>query len=174
MNDEGQAIYSSFVTRVKENLLINDRTPDEWWAHFGLRIETNNLNPEICKSLLIQIANLYQEASYYYSISNASFSALEGSQSSEHTKKYKQVVDQLRAEKPDEKLPAAATIENLVKAEENVIYSAIATAKIAREFWKTILDSLNTTRKIIDTASMNNGIEAKMSQYGDKYHEGDE
>jgi len=71
--DAGEEIYTSFSARIKNNLLIFDKTINEWWGHFGLRIDTDNLNPENCKQYLIRVSNLYQEASYYYSLANASF-----------------------------------------------------------------------------------------------------
>jgi len=159
--EAGEETFHSFGARVRENLLIFDKTIPEWWKHFGMRIEVDNLNPENCKEIAKKIANLYQEASYYYSLANSSTSALESSQLSTHTEKYAEVVASYRNNK--EKIPAAATIENLVKAEEDEIYSAIATAKITKDFFKTVLDSLNTCRKIIDTATINSGIEAKIN-----------
>lgn len=161
----GEEIHSSFSARVQKNLEIYNKTIDEWWQHFGIRIETDNLNPEICKQLLIKISNLYSEASYYYSLANSSSSALESSQATNHTEQYAKVISSFRDK--NEKLPAAATIEQLVKAEQNEVYSAIATSKIVKDFFKTILDSLNTIRKIIDTATINNGIEAKLVRNND-------
>jgi hypothetical protein len=159
--EEGEEVLSSFAGRVKNNLLIFDKTIDEWWEHFGTRIEADNLNPETCRELAKKIANLYQEASYYYSLANASSSALESSQASSHTEKYAEVVVSYTSN--GNKPPAAATIEQLVKADQDEVYSAIATAKITKDFFKTVLDSLNTCRKLLDMASINNGIEAKIS-----------
>ena len=168
--DSGEEIFSSFSERVKNNLLIYDKTISEWWSHFGIRIEEDNLNPEVCKQLLKRIANLYQEASFYYSWSSSSSNALESSQSSSHTERYAAVVNDYRGK--GEKVPAASTIEQLVKADQDEVYSAIATAKISKDFFKTILDSLNTTRRIIETATINSGIEAKLNPIHN-YREGD-
>jgi hypothetical protein len=158
---DGEDIFSAFSGRIQKNLLIFDKTIDEWWKHFGLRIDYDNLNPENCKELLKKIANLYQEASYYYSLASSSSDALESSQSSSHTEKYAEVVNSYRDK--GEKVPAAATVDQLVRAEQDEIYNAIATSKITRNFFKTILDSLNTCRKTIDTATINSGIEAKLA-----------
>lgn len=168
--DEGEEVYSSFRRRVKENLLIFDKTIPEWWEIFGVRIEEDNLTPELCRQLLAKVSNLYQEASYYYSLASSSSSALESSQSSTHTEKYAEVVSGFR--KKEQKIPAAATIEQLVKAEQDEIYSAIANSKITKDFFKTVLDSLNTVRKILDTTTMNNGIEAKLLPHN-SYRTGD-
>jgi hypothetical protein len=167
----GKDTYSSFSARIQESLKIYGKTIDEWWKHFGIRIEVDNLNPEICKQLLIKISNLYQEASYYYSLANSSSSALENSQASNHTEQYAKVISSFRDK--EEKIPAAATIEQLVKAKQNEVYSAIATSKIVKDFFKTVLDSLNTVRKIVDTATINSGIEAKLVHNND-YRNGDE
>ena len=137
--DKGEEVFHSFSKRVKDNLLIYDKTIPEWWQHFGLRIDYENLNPENCKEILKKIANLYQEASYWYSLSCASSEALESSQSSNHTEKHAEIVKSYRDK--GEKIPAAATLEQLVKADQDEIYSAIATAKIAQNFFKKILDS---------------------------------
>jgi hypothetical protein len=167
----GENTFSSFSERIKNNLLIYNKTIPEWWAYFGIRLEEDNLNPEICKQLGRKVANLYQEASYYYSLASSSSNALESSQSSTHTERYASVVASYREN--NEKVPAAATIEQLVKAEQDEVYSAIATAKIAKDFFKTVLDSLNTVRKIIDTATINSGIEAKLTS-ANSYREGDD
>lgn len=169
--DQGEETLSSFSDRVRNNLLIFDKTIPEWWSHFGIRIDQDNLTPEICKNLLKKIATLYHEASYWYSIANASSSALESSQASSHTERYASVVAEYRGN--NEKIPAAATIEQLVKADQDEIYSAIANSKITKDFFKTILDSLNTARKCIDTATINSGIEAKLNRI-DNYREGDD
>jgi hypothetical protein len=159
----GETIHSSFSDRLKQNLLLYDKTIPEWWQHFGVRIETDNLNPEQCRMYGVKIANLYQEASFYYSLAIAEMHTLESSSNSNHAERIAELVANWEMEHPGIKLPAATTLENLARNDENDIYSAISIAKLNKDFWKTVLNSLDTCRKILENSTVNNGIEAKLN-----------
>lgn len=156
----GREIYKQFGELLKTQYTINEKTIDEWWAHFGIMEKDENLTPARCKELDAEIARLFQEASYYLSSAAAEMQLLEKSSETTYREQYTALVTE--STNKNDKIPAAATLDTLAKAGQDDVYSAVANAKTAREFWKTILVSLDTCRKLVDNATYNLNIEAKL------------
>ncbi len=158
----GEEVHASFSKLLQENFKINGKSMKDWRDYFYVEMPIDNLTPGICKKISGEIAKLYQEASFYYSVANAETQLLERSSDSSYREKYTAIVANWKKEQ-ESKLPAAATLEILAKFEQDDVYSATAKIKVAKGFWKDVLDSLDTCRKLIDNATFNNNIEARLS-----------
>jgi hypothetical protein len=160
---DGQKLQSSLSSTLKTSFFINGKTMDSWRKYFQVNVPADNLNPEICRGIASKLAMLYQEASGYYAMSDAELQVMERGSESQYRNKYEAHVLEYK-NAPNGKIPSAATLENLAKAGLDTLYSAISVSQIAKNFWKSVLDSLDTTRKLIENMTFNNHIEANLNK----------
>lgn len=158
----GDSLNESTEKYVRENIKIHGKTVEEWWKHFYVQILPTFLTPEKAKELDAQIARLYQEASFFHSVSSMQLQIVERGSETTYRAAYAQLIEDWK-NSHDGKLPSAATLDTLAKNQQDDIYSAIIQAKIAKDLWKDILNSLDTCRKLVDNATMNSHIEYKIA-----------
>lgn len=156
----GETIHDSFSKLLKERFTINGKSMEEWREYFYVDTINVDLNPENCKTLAGQIANLYQEASYLKAVASAKLQMLEKTSETTYRERYTAIVEEWR--QGGGKVPAAATLEQLAKFEQDDVYSAVSIAKVAKAFWGDILNGLHECRKTVESATFNSNTEMKL------------
>lgn len=154
----GKQVHDLFAKSMKEKLLISGRTIEEWETEFKIKVPTDNLTPAMCKQIDIKLMELNQEASFFHAVATAKLQMIKRGGESAFRDRYFALVQEYKDKK---KLPAAATLENLAKVENDDIESAQSIAEVEKGFWVNILDHLSSCRKIIENATFNSSIEAK-------------
>ena len=157
---KGKEIHDLFAENMKRHLLINGKSMDQWEKEFKIYIKTDNLTPQICKQFDLTLLELYQEASFYYATASAKLQVIKRGGDSTFRDKFFAITEEYRC--ANKKLPAATTLENLAKVENDDLESAQAIAEVEKSFWSDILDHLSHCRKLIENATFNNNTEAKM------------
>jgi hypothetical protein len=159
---KGKAIHDKFAKDMREKLLINGESMDSWEDKFKITINTNDLNPAICKQLDLLLLEHNQEVAFYHAVASAKSQMLKRGGDSAYRDKFYALVQEYK--EGNKKLPAAATLENLAKVENDDIESAQSIAEVEKLFWSNILDHLTTCRKIIENATLNSNVEAKLNR----------
>ena len=160
---KGKIIHDKFAKDMREKFLINGRTIDTWETRFKITINTDNLTPPICRQFDLLLLELNQEAAFYHAVASMKLQMLKRGHDSAFRDKYFALVQEYEAKMSGKgKLPAAATLENLAKVETDNVESAQSVAEVEEQFWSDIMDHLTTCRKIIENATLNNNVEAKL------------
>lgn len=162
----GKEVHDIFAENILKTLTISGQTLDYWSNKFRMIIPTDHLTPGLCKQLGMKIMDLHQEATFYYAVASARSQMMKRGMESSFNGKFWAICQEYRQNK--KKLPAAQTLENLAKIDNEDIESAVSVAEVSVKFWKTILDHLSTCRKIIENASLNISVELK-ALGNDKY-----
>jgi hypothetical protein len=131
----------------------------EWEKHFKIKIPESPTPPQ-CNKLLATLTNLYHEASFYHSFSEVYLEAMQ----SGHDKEFAAQFDSLYQNKSAAtgKRIAAKTLETLADNKIMDIKQGLNTARIAKNFFKRILDHLDTVRKNLETVSRNNYMQMQL------------
>jgi len=161
---KGKQIHDMFTDNMRKHLYINGKSLDALEERFKIKIQTDNLSPQICQLYDMKLMELNQEASFYHAVSAAKAQMLKRSNDSTYRDKFYALVQEYKA--LDKKLPANATLESLARVEIDDHESAQAIAEIEKGFWKDILDHLANMRKLIENATFNSSIE--MKYFGNK------
>lgn len=151
-----------------EKLTINGKHFSHWKEYFHIDIPYDNLNPSIVRDLDLKLLKLNQEAALFYAIANARVQTIGRGTDSIFRQKYNAICQEYKSK--NEKLPAAATIEQMAKADFDDIESAKTQFEVEKTFWKDILDSLASIRKILENATWNskNDLDIKYAKnYGE-------
>lgn len=156
---KGKEVHGIFAENIKKSLRVSGEHIEYWEEKFHLVIPTDNLTPEMCKMLGMQIMDLHQEATFYYAVATAKSQMIKRGTEHSFNGKFWAIYQEHKQGK--KKMPAAATLENLAKIDNEDIESASSIAEVEVKFWKTILDHLSTCRKIIENASLNISVELK-------------
>lgn len=158
---KGKDIYEQFIQAVNDRMTIQGKTMPQWKEHFRVDIPDN---PDInaCKEIDMKLLELYQEASFLKAMAEAAATLQRKGYDTEYRNKFERLVAQYEGEK--KKLPAKDTLENLAKKEVDSIESGLAYSDLAVRFWKEILENLNYIRKLVENATINNSVEAKINQ----------
>lgn len=157
---KGKAIHDKFALEMRTKLLINEETMDHWEKEFKITINTDDLNPAMCKQMDVILLNKNQEAAFFHAIASAKLQMIKRGGDSAYRDKFFALVQEYKDK--GAKLPASATLENLAKVETDDVESAETIASIEKQFWSDILDHLTTCRKIIENATLNSNVEARL------------
>lgn len=158
---KGKEIHDLFAANMRKQLLINGKTMEQWEDRFKIKIPTDDLTPAICRQYDYKLLELNQEASFYHAIAGAKLQMIKRGGDSTYRDKFFAIVQEYKEK--NIKLPAAATLENLAKVETDDVESAQSIAEVERDFWSDILNHLSSCRKIIENATFNSSIEAKLN-----------
>lgn len=156
---KGKSVYDAFATDFRTRYLIGGKTLAEWEAKFKIKVPSA-ASPAECKGLDIVLMDLHSEAIFHAASSKAVLQALKRGTDTEMNSRKTALVAEYNGKK--EKLPAASTLESMVRAQIDDIDGAMMSAVIASAFWQDILEHLAFCRKLIENISINNGIEAKL------------
>jgi len=157
---KGKEIHDMFAANMKQHLLINGQTIEYWESHFKIKVATDNLTPQMCKTLDSMLLDLNQEAAFFFAIASAKLQMIKRGGDSTYRDRFFSIVQEHK--QAGTKLPAAATLEVLAKVEGDDLESALSIAEIEKGFWSDILDHLSTIRKLIENASFCNNTEARI------------
>ena len=157
---KGKEIHDKFAENMRKNFLINNKTMDAWEEQYRVNIETDNLTPSICRQYDLKLLEFNQEVAFFHAMAAAKVQLLSRGHTSAYRDKYYALVQEYQTK--GAKLPAAATLENLAKVETDDVESATTIAEVEKSFWSNIMDHLTTCRKIIENATMNNNVEARL------------
>lgn len=158
----GKKIHDQFAGMIRQQLMISGRTMDEWEQTFRIHINQDNLNPSTCKELDAKLIDLHQDAAFYHAVAVVKLQMIKRGNDSAFRDRFTALVQEHKQTNGG-KLPSAVTLENLAKFENDDVESAQSIAEIEKGFWSNILEHLSTCRKILENASFNNNIEARMS-----------
>ena len=160
---EGKAIAEMFGDSMRNQYTVGGKSLEQWQKHFSLKIPEN---PDVsqCREAASKCANLYHEASYYYAVAEAMVDAINSGHSRKFSDLYAGKVQELKAQ--GGKLPSADTIKEMINSMTSDSAGALNNAKIQKNFWKRILESLSEIRKHIEIATWNNSTEQKMDVPG--------
>lgn len=157
---KGKEIHDLFAGNMRRHLLINNKTIDQWEDRFKIHIKTDDLTPQVCKQIDLLLMELHQEASFYFAVASAKVQMIKRGGDSTYRDRFFAITEDYRSR--GVKLPAAATLETLAKVENDDLESAQAIAEIEKGFWSDILNHLSTCRKLVENATFNSSVEAKM------------
>jgi len=155
----GKEVHNIFAENLRKTLTISGEPVDVWEKRFRMIIPTDNLTPSMCKELGMKIMDLHQEATFFYAVSLAKSQMIKRGTESSFNSKFWAIYQEHK--QTSKKIPAAATLENLARIENEDIEAATSIAEVELKFWKNILDHLSTCRKIIENASLNISVELK-------------
>jgi len=159
----GKAIYEQFAQATQDRMQISGKTMNDWRTYFHVKIPEN---PDItaCKNIDMKLMELYQEASFLKAMAEAALILNKKGYESQYRTKFEALVAEYQ--KKGLKIPAKETLENLAKCSVDDVETGLSYSELAVRFWKEILDNLNFMRKIIENATINNSVEAKMTEKG--------
>ena len=116
----------------------------------------------------MDIMKLHQEASLYHALADSSVQVLKKGTESQYNSRYTAIVTEWKQNNPDKRVPSAATLNTLTRAETDDIDGALANAELQKSFFKNMMEHLNMCRRLLENATINTGIQAKM----DNNHKG--
>jgi len=156
---KGSEVHHLFSESMRRQMVISEQPIAYWEARFKMHIPVDNLTPSLCKELDMKLMDLNQEATFHYAVASVKSQMIKRGTDAAFTAKFWQLVTEHKEK--NMKLPAAATLENMAKIDNDELDSASTLAEIETKFWKDILEHLNTCRKLIENASLNISVELK-------------
>lgn len=139
---------------------INGKTMPEWQDYFKVDIP-KDISPIECIGMLAELAAKYHEASFHYASSGALDKAYGSEREKEYRKVYKRVTDERTG--ADKKTAAATTLATLADQEVQEFDDVIYNAQLTKDFWKSILDQLKYTFKVLNDITINNSLDLKVN-----------
>lgn len=162
---KGKKFHDDFADEFRRLYLIAGKSIPDWQQEFTIVIP-QDLSPSQCREYDLQLMGMYQVATFYKLVADARHTSLKGTASSGFRESLARIVSEYKEQ--GKKLPPKATLDNLAEDEQREVADAMIHSEIETNFWKSILSSLDTYRKMIDTISINLGVEAKALQ-SEKY-----
>ncbi len=156
---DGKKVYQIFLNELQANLVIHNMPIKHWEEKFKILVPTDDLTPTMCKELNLQLLKNHQEVAFFYAEATARLQMFKTGSESVYNKKFNAIVAEYKTQ--GLKLPAAATLESMAKVANLSVDSAYAQADMEAKFWKNILGSLETCRRLIEQASINVATERK-------------
>jgi|SRR5579863_4098744 len=156
---KGKSVYDVFSGDFRTRYLIAGKTLADWETNFKIKVPSG-ASPAECKELDVKLMALHSEATFHAASAKAVLQALKRGIDTEMNSRKTALVAEYANK--NEKLPAASTLESMVRAQIDDIDGAMMSAVIASAFWQDILEHLAYCRKLIENISINNGIEAKL------------
>ncbi|RLF68161.1 MAG: hypothetical protein DRN26_00395 [Thermoplasmata archaeon] len=158
-----KAINEIFSDGWERQYLIYGKPPREWRRYFRVSIPESPDTAQ-CKAIAAKLANLLQEATFFYAAAEAQLDALSSGESREYTAAFNKLVAEYKA--ANKNLPASKTLETMANSKIMDIRGAIQNARLIKNFWKRILEGLVEVRKNVELATWNNSTQAKQEMYG--------
>ena len=155
---KGKKLHDEFSVEFNEHYQISGKTILEWRDHFRLQIPPD-LTTRTCQDFDVKLLELHQEASFLKAACECRLAAYRETTNKQFRTAYASLVAQYTAK--GGKLPAKDTLTVLAKDQIGDIEEGIVHAEIELSFWKDIIADLYNSRKIIENATLNLGIESK-------------
>jgi hypothetical protein len=162
---DGKLVAEIFGEALNKQYLIYGKSMNEWKRQFKLSIPENP-DPAQCKVISSKLANHFHEATFYYSLAEAQLDALASGEFREYTQTFEKMVAEYRKKNPTKSLPAQKTLETLAHGKMLDVKGAMNNARIAKNFWKRILEGLTEVRKNLELVTRNNYIQLQLEPRG--------
>jgi hypothetical protein len=157
---KGKSVYDIFSENFRKSYLIAGKTIETWEKYFKVTIPTD-LDPSTCKTMDLQLMKLHEEAMFHMATADAVQQALKKGSESQYLARFEALVREYQS--ANKKLPANATLDSLTKLNLDDVEAALAAAKIAQDFWESMINHITFCRKLIEQGVMASGIEVKMN-----------
>jgi hypothetical protein len=158
----GREVYDLMKADFEQNFLISGKPMSEWVEEFRVTIPTDNLTPQMIQEIGLQVMELHQKAAFHHAAAQALTQFIKRGGELSYYHKFNSLVEDHKTK--NEKLPAAATLEAMAKADTGDEESAVFRSDVGTRFWKLILEHLATCRKILETASYSVNNELRLEQ----------
>lgn len=156
--DVAEALNKAF----EQQYMIAGHSAEYWREHFKIDLPTENMTPQLAVETNLKLLKLYQEASFHYAWAQKKKEHMRCGADTAKAQIINELVEDFKLK--NKKVPAAATLDALAKSDVEDLDQASETYKTEYNFWKQILDQLNTVFKMVQNASTAIAVEAK---YGD-------
>lgn len=166
----GHALAETLNKSFEQRYMVRGKTLTQWRDHFHIRIPLDAMSPQLAIEVNLQLANLYQEASFYFIEAQKKKENFEVSKNSSYADVKKQIVDEYREN--SWKLPAAATLDSMAEYEVQNYSQAAAIYKSEYSFWKQILEQISKVQKMIEQAAISCAVEMNHSKSLDRMQHG--
>lgn len=153
---ESMSVYQTYTQQFGEKYQIRNKPIAVWREYFRIDIPPD-FSTMTCCEINKQLLQFNQEASFYHGESDALLSVLKTIKNKQFREEYSKEVQKYTGRK----LPSKDTLTTVVEEKLGDIIDNISHAETEVNFWKEMLTNLGTTRKIIENATFNIGIEAK-------------
>ncbi|MCW4026334.1 MAG: hypothetical protein NWE76_02470 [Candidatus Bathyarchaeota archaeon] len=162
----GKTLFDNTKERLAAQVPISGKTAEYWHERFYLKIpDVNDMNPALLHANLMQIMVLQQEASFFFAESERANRYLKGGAEGAYHHAYWELVEEFKAS--GAKIPAAATLESLARVETIDTEQALINSETEMGYWKRIVEKLERSRKLLETASYTINSEAKAEKTAD-------
>lgn len=155
---KGKKSYDEFGHVISKLYQVAGKTMGEWQEYFKIALPPDP-NPSILQDLDSHIMALHHEASFHKAKCNLKLQTAKDRYSSKYRKEYTKLV--MTYQNQNAKLPARDTLNTLVEEEISEIKDMITHAEIELDFWKEVLNDLNTSRRLIENVTLNISVETK-------------
>lgn len=155
----GKDVHKYFTESLKNNILVSGESIEHWEKVFKIRIKVEDLNPQACRDLDLQVMKLNEEATFLHNMAMARSQMIKHGNESVFMGKFQALVEEYKGK--GKRLPAKDTLENLARAGQLDVESAQTIADIEVKFWKNILEHLGRCQSILKNASMMISTELK-------------
>ena len=152
------AIYDQLYQDFATTFEFYGKTLDEWTDSMYIRID-NDLDPLKLRKLFIDLANKLQIAHNYYSIACSLNRVLDDTSDQKKSDQVAQIV--VKFARANHKRPAAQIVERMADSSMKDLLIPKITSLLVKDFWKQRLDSLNTTKDILEQISIGLSVEVK-------------
>lgn len=164
---KSKKLYDDFTNQFYTQYKISGKLINEWKYYFKITVPPD-INTATAKQLASRLSELHQEASFMKSAAEARLQACKANSSNVYREEYARLVAEYRSK--GEKLPAKDTLVALAEKAVGALQDMTVHIEIELSFWKEILNDLANVRKLIDIATINLGIEAKVLAQHGGYH----
>jgi len=162
----GKSLFDNTKERLASQVPISGKSAEFWKNRFYLKVpDINDMNPALLHSNLMQIVILQQEASFFFAESERANRYLKGGAEGAYHHAYWELVEEFKEKSM--KIPAAATLESLARVETVDTEQALINSETEMGFWKRIVETLDRTRKLLETASYGIHAEQKAEKAAD-------
>ena len=155
-------LYQSYTNQFGENFMIDGKSMSEWSKYFKVHVP-RDLNPGTAQHLSMTLMTLYQEASDYKTSAEARLMAMTSVTKALTRDKYTALLVEYKA--TDRKIPAASTLTTESESAYGKELDSLIHIEVELIFWKGIINSLQESRKHVETATWNLSVEAKAIGY---------
>jgi len=155
----GKEVLAYFDEKLKKDLLIAGHPMQHWKDEFHVHVQPDNMTPSLCKETDMKILQFNQEVAFFHNVAFARREMIKHGNEAVYMKRFQELVREYK--ESQKKLPAAATLETLARADQLDVESAQAIAEIEVVFWKNMLNSLGRSQRLVNDAAMMIAAELK-------------
>ena len=158
--EEAAADYTEINDTFCDSVKFYGKTMHEWSEQLLIKLPSQDkLTPTEIKTIYLQLGNNLQQVTYFYTISNSLFNALNSGEGVKRNELIKQIIERYSA--ANAKRPAATAIEQMARAEMIHIANNRIIAKMLRDFWKEMRECIIDIKITLDQVTLVMSLEMK-------------